>query len=243
MSRNMLKLRGYQFNEADFFRAINLEDAVAVKGFLQAGINPNAKNEKGETALTFAINKVDPKIAKTLADYADLNLHDETGSAPLHLAILKENDDLVNFLLEKKPDVNIGGRDGQTINQTPLFAAVINGDELLVKRLLERGADPNIADSTKAYPLSEAIVHSDANLNIVHLLLDHKADVNAREKAGNTSLIYAAANRKLDPGTRREIVRLLLEKGANKNAKSDDGMTAYDWAKKYDLTDVYDLLK
>ena len=243
MARSMLKLRGYQFNENDFFRAVRLEDAAAVKGFLQAGINPNAKNDKGETALTFAIGNTDQKIMKILVDYADLNMRDETGAAPLQLAVLKQKDELVNYLLEKKPDVNIAGRDGRTTNQTPLFAAVVNGDEFLVKRLLDRGANPNIADSQQAYPLSEAVVRPNANLNIVRLLLERGADAGAREKSGNTALIYAASNRRLEPGTRREIIRLLIEKGADETAKNDDGMTAFDWAKKFGFSDVYDLLK
>src|SRR5215204_3992544 len=71
MVQDMLKLRGFKFTEPEFFRAITLEDAAGVRAFLQGGMNPNAKNEKGETALTYAIQYKDPKIIKVLIEKAD----------------------------------------------------------------------------------------------------------------------------------------------------------------------------
>src|SRR5215212_3707422 len=81
MTKNMLKLRGFEFNEDGFFKAIRLNDTVAVKGFFDAGMNPNAKNGVGETALTFAINNAEPKTVKTVAEKADINMQDNLGQA------------------------------------------------------------------------------------------------------------------------------------------------------------------
>lgn len=52
----------------------------------------------------------------------------------------------------------------------------------------------------------------------MRLLLDKGADVNARNHAGATALMWAADD--------LEKTRLLLDRGANVNAKSDDGRTA-----------------
>ena len=243
MVQDMLKLRGFKFTEAEFFRAINLEDAASVKAFLQGGMNPNAKNEKGETALTYAIQNKDPKIALTLLEKADPNMQDALGNSPIHLAVKNEKDEIFDALLEKNADVNVGGMSGKTKNQTALYVAVLKDREDLVQRLLDKGANPNIADSQGAFPLSEAAAKAGANPNVVKRLLDAGANVNAQEANKGTALIYAASNKSIAPQTRTEIVKLLLAKGADKSLKDDKGKTALDWAKESKSADVVDILK
>jgi ankyrin repeat protein len=51
-------------------------------------------------------------------------------------------------------------------------------------------------------------------------LIEHGADVNARQQAGFTPLHEAAASGKL------EFAHLFLDHGADVNAKTDDGKTA-----------------
>jgi uncharacterized protein len=243
MVQDMLKLRGYKFTETEFFRAINLEDAQAVRAFLQGGMNPNAKNEKGETALTYAIQNKDPKIVKALLEKADVNLQDDAGNSPIHLAVKNEKDEIFDWLLEKNADVNVGGAAGKTKNQTALYAAVLRDREDLARRLIERGANPNIADSGGAFPLSEAVAKAGANPAMVKLLLDAGANVNAQEANKGTALIYAASNKSIAPQTRAEIVRLLLDKGADKSLKDNKGKTALDWAKESGHKDTAEILK
>ena len=139
MAQNVLKLRGYKYTEPEFFRAINMEDAVAVRGFMQAGINPNAKNDKGETALTFAVRYKDPKIAKLLVEQADLNLRDDNGNTPLFVAIKFEKEELFDLLLEKGADPNgSGAASEKTKNQTALYVAILQGREDLIQKLLTK---------------------------------------------------------------------------------------------------------
>lgn len=244
MAQNMLKLRGFNFTEKEFFRAIRLNDGVAVKGFLQGGINANAKNEKGETALTFALQYAETPLIKLLVDKGDFNARDDLGNSPIHLA-LKKNEDIFKILLEKGADVNVPGRiDSETNDQTVLYVSVARANEELVRQLLERGANPNIADSVGALPLVEAVVDSDANSNIVKMLLEKGADVNKAEKeSGATALIFAAQNKQISSGLRKELVKLLLEKGADKSIKEKKGKTALDWAKEKNNSEVLELLK
>lgn len=244
MAQSVLKLRGFKYTEPDFFRALNLEDATAVNGFLQAGINPNAENEKGETALTYAIRYKDSKIAKLLIEKADLNLRDTTGNTPLFTAIKFKKEDLFDLLLEKGADPNGSGKSGEkTENQTALYVAVLQGREDLLKKLLDKNADPNIADSTGALPLSEAVMRRDSTPDIVRMLLEKGANPNAQESDKVTPLMYAAGNNSLNPQTHNEIVQLLLDKGADKKMKDDKGKTAVDWAKKGGNKDTVELLQ
>ena len=243
MVQDMLKLRGFKFTEAEFFRAVNLEDAQAVRAFLQGGMNPNAKNEKGETALTYAIQYKEPKVIKVLLEKADVNIKDDLGNSPIHLAVMKKKDEIFDLLLEKNVDVNVAGADGKTKNQTALYAAVMQNREDLVQKLIEKGSDPNIADADGGLVLSEAVARRNANPQIVKRLLDGGANVNAQELNQGTALIIAASNNAISSPTRQEIVKMLLDKGADKSIKDKTGKTALDWAKHQGNTDVVEMLK
>ena len=245
MAQNMLKLRGFNFTEPEFFRAIKLNDGVAVKGFLQGGINANAKNKEGETALTYAIQYAETPLIKLIVEKADINARDGLGNSPLHLALTKKKDDIFKLLLEKNADVNVSGRaNAKTNDQTVLYVAVARDDEELVRQLLERGADPNIPDSAGSLPLVEAVIDANASPNIVKMLLDKGADVNKTEtENGAHALIFAAQNAQLSSDARREIVKMLLDKGADKSIREKDGKTALDWAKEKKNAETVELLK
>ena len=66
-------------------------------------------------------------------------------------------------------------------------------------------------------PLMEA--SSGGFLDIVQLLLDHGAEVNAQSQAGNTALIYACC------GGYEDVVKLLLDYGALIEAHNENGHT------------------
>src|SRR6267378_5400234 len=73
-AKEVLKLRGYNFDERSFLRAAAEADLIAVNGFLSAGINPNAKDENGDTALTSAASRGDLNIVNALVEGgADVN--------------------------------------------------------------------------------------------------------------------------------------------------------------------------
>lgn len=76
----------------------------------------------------------------------------------------------------------------------------------LAMTLLERGADPNEGDGNHT-PLMIAVAGD--NMPLVRLLLARGANVQARDKDGQTPLFYA--------GDSLDATALLLEKGANPN--------------------------
>src|ERR1700704_5945451 len=65
-ARRFLKLRGYEFDDQSFLSAAKAGDEVAVNGFIAGGINPNAKDDNGDTALTAAAARGDLQIVKAL---------------------------------------------------------------------------------------------------------------------------------------------------------------------------------
>ncbi|KAH9504314.1 hypothetical protein Btru_064609 [Bulinus truncatus] len=107
--------------------------------------------------------------------------------------------------------------------ETPLHRACIEGNLKKVKSLISEGHPINPRDYCGWLPLHEACNHG--HLAVVENLLDCGAWINDRggERCGGvTPLIDAANCGNLD------IVRLLVERGANLMAKDDDGNTALD---------------
>jgi uncharacterized protein len=243
MAKNMIKLRGYEPTEIGFVKAVKSNDTIIFKTFYDAGISPNAKDEKGETALNAAIQNSELKTIKALAEKADINLKDGLGNSPLFLAFQKKNEDALNYLLEKGADVNASGTAGKITNQSLLYLAVTRGREDLITKLLDKGANPNAADNSNATPLHEICVGSGASVEIVKQLLAKGANPNVQESNGATPLIYIASNKELDAVTRTEVAKLLLANKADKNLKSKEGKTALMWAKQVGNNDVLSLLK
>ncbi len=242
MAQTLLKVRGFNFTEDDFFKAIRQADAQAVRLFIQAGINPSAR-KLNETPLTVAAANADVPTVKVLLEKADINERDGLGNQPLYVALKKKREEIFNYLLERGADPNSSGTAGTIQNQTVLYVAVLNDNLDLIQKLLDKGADPGIADSGGAVPVSEQILTSRPKTDLIKLLLDKTKDVNKQETNGSTLLMYAAKSQKMPSDTQKEIIKMLLDKGADKSLKDKNGKTALDWAKERKNTAAIEALK
>lgn len=96
--------------------------------------------------------------------------------------------------------------------QTEAFKAVEKGDLARLDRLVRRGMDINIRNSSGESPLLAA-----KEIAVVSWLIEHGADLNAVDKDGDTALMKAARNGRID------IAEKLIAAKADLNRKS----TAY----------------
>ena len=96
--------------------------------------------------------------------------------------------------------------------QQPLLQAIQRGDRAAVSRLIDTGIKPNVTGEDGVPALMLATLFADARC--VQLLLDRGADPNQADAAGATALMWAIPD--------IEKARLLIEHGANVNARSSN---------------------
>jgi ankyrin repeat protein len=196
---------------------------------LMAGTPAAPISRGGLTALIFAARQGSIDSAKTLIDAgADINQGDADGNTPLLIAILNNHDELSLMLIDRGADVNAVNKDGRSA----IFAAVDAHD-------VDWSDRPLVKETDKV-----------SSLDVIKALIDHKANVNAQLTA--VSIIKKAAqdnaDRTLGVGATAfmraarsgdvEVMKLLLDHGADAKLANKDGATALSVAAGLGYTDA-----
>ena len=238
----------------------------AVKTHLAAGVDVNAKNKGGYTALHLASKKGHVEVAKVLLEAkADIAAASKSGKTALHyVANYNGNLDLAKLLLDAGADPNVldkrkktpldyavsrknnalvelllakGARTGKELRaETDIHYAAANGYADAVKRFIENGGDVNAGDKGGYTALQYAAYNG--YIEVVRVLVENKADVNASANKRKKSALHYAAQK-----GRKQIALLLLDKGADINALDKAGRTALDIALRYRRTETGELLR
>ncbi len=154
--------------------------------------------------------------------------------------------EILKILLPLSKNINLPGREG-ALNWTPLSTAVVHKKTKAVEVLLKHGADPSVATSPSTVggqydPGGQQALHLAAEANsarITKLLLQHGADVNARDAKGQTPLIILADWH----GFGLKITQLLIQHGADVDAKDNKGQTALDYAGDPDQPEFTEIIR
>lgn len=146
-------------------------------------------------------------------------------------AVISGDAELVSTMLSNNPaTLNEYTADGFT----PLHIAVFFGRDPIATLLIEHGANLNAVSQNELrnQPLQAAISGA-AGDEVIELLIAKGADINAD---GYTPLHLASSN------GRGQIVRLLLERGADPKRTTPDGKTAVDLATENGHSELVELL-
>ena len=185
---------------------------------LDQGVNVNAKNSDGVTALYLAAQNGRADIVKLLLEYgADVNATTNYGVTALHFAAQNGRADIVKLLLEYGADVNATTNYGVTA----LHLAAQNGHAETAQLLLENGADVLHAEDNYGVTALH-LAAQNGHAETAQLLLENGADVHAEDNYGRTALHLAAWSWQASA----RIVKLLLENGADIHAEDNYGRTA-----------------
>ncbi len=232
-ARQELALRGISFNEREFLDVVRDGRVGMVKLFLTAGMNPNARDEQGETALAVATAKDHLEIVRALLEAkADANLTGRDGLTPLMRAVRDGKKGIARALLDGGADIN----SRSPVNgATALMYAAWNDDREMLRMLLDGGARIEARDNNGLTPLHWAAFMG--NVEMTRTLLDGGADVNARNDVKGTALMIAAAKGRID------VVRLLLERGADPRLRDWRGKDAVWWAEQGRHQEIAQLIR
>jgi ankyrin repeat protein len=113
--------------------------------------------------------------------------------------------------------------------------AAKHGEIAKVRKLLEEGVNVDAVDS-RFHATALMWAAHEGHADIVQLLLDNGADIDARQELGRTALWYSAQQDRLG------AARLLVAAGADIGLAANDGTTPHDIAVERGHRDVVDLL-
>lgn len=212
------------------FTAARDGQAEIARALLAAGSDVDATDSNyGQTALMIAARAGRPGIVRLLLDAgADVDRQTPAGATP-KMRLPSENAGSKGEGIIRGGWPQRGMRAPVPGAKTPLLYAAREGSREIARMLIEAGADIERADANGTTPLLTAIIGD--HMDTARVLIDAGADVNAVDWYGQTPLWAAVDVRNLDvPGpTRdngvdraavRELIELLLERGADVNART-----------------------
>ena len=105
---------------------------------------------------------------------ADVNVSNDNGATPLHLATMEGHKEVVALLIEKGADVTVSNENGTT----PLHFAAWDSEREIAAILIENGADINVRNKRGNTPFHWATGKGDRE--IFNFLLDQGAEIDVR---------------------------------------------------------------
>ncbi len=218
--------------ENPFGAAVRRGDVDAMKVFLKHGVKPDVSSimdegsancdyalacfiQGAESAFYYGASEYSLiEVLKLLIELgADIHAnieHYNNPSQSLLMYMAESNSvQIMKFLLDNGVDINAKDFEGKTA----LDYALREGNNRAADFLLERNAKVSVHDDV-LIPLAE-----DGNIERIQFFLDKGADINAKDKDGNTALHSAAHYGRID------TIKFLLDKGANVSARNNDNDT------------------
>lgn len=193
-------------------------DAAFVGLFLDHGVKNNALGGKLESALQAALWNGHLDVLKLLLSRGgDVNgPFIKAKNVPMSDASSEQHViDCLQFLFNNGAGVDMSADKSLT---EALYVAIICRYEEVSRLLLGRGANVNELARPHQFSLQAAISRRPPNTEFIRYLLDLGADPNAQEGGSNTAL-NVACDMHLEEGQSIEIVKLLIEYGADVSIK------------------------
>lgn len=177
------------------------------------------KNDLGEAPLFLALEKFDDLhlLQKLVDKGADVN-RKSNGETPLSLATQLNKIKTVALLIKNGADIGQTNDNGDL----PLYIAVTKGHDVIAGILAHKSASTE-QDVNWQNAIGEPLINIAASLeypDVVKMLVDYGANVNATDYMDNTALTIAASK------GNDELVKVLLNAGADVNHQNILGATA-----------------
>jgi len=252
----------YVHTEPAWIRTALVGTAQELNAMLDRGLDPASKTEAGTTLLMMASADED-KVRLLLARGLDPKERATSGVDALTIAAAQfGTSPAIKLLIDAGAETH--APEGVRVRRSPLVFASMTGDNDTVKLLLARGAEPSSEALSEAVTFGHAdVVRSLVNagadvkltestgVNLLHwATITNRASVipvlaragvplNAIDDNGFTPLMYAAT---VDVGD-TQTLKALLESGADRTIRNDQGRTPLEQARHLKHTRIADALR
>lgn len=230
------------------YRAAWSDHADIAMHLLEHGALVDQVNDSGETALVIAAFFGYPNVVKVLLERkADVNREANDGETALSAAVARGQTEVVKLLLKAGADPD---------KENVLYSAALRGHTDISRMLIENGADVNRVKKNGASPLLKAAING--HTEIAQMLLKHGANVDQAITSCDTRWRYFGPSRTrkcsdlktlgatpLYRAAKRgniDMVKLLIEHGANVNMENSLGEVPLDIARENDRREVIEFL-
>lgn len=191
-AKEQLSSTGVETVTQQFIQAAEAGDLEAVQNLLQDGIDINAQDERGRTAVMAATYNHQTEMVRLLISKgADINIRDHLLNNVFLYAGAEGMLDIVQLAIEADADTKLTNRYGGTA----LIPASERGHVEVVRELLTRtDIDVNHINRLHWTALLEAVIlgnGGEKHQQIVRLLVDHGADREIADAEGITPLQHA----------------------------------------------------
>lgn len=182
--------------------------------------NVNTKTSDGTTILMYAVINADPEIIIMLINAgAQIEIKNDKNDDALMLSLFSDYKNNTNILLKNYNKYSV-----LELNDALLISIIIDNSSSC-RNLIESGAQVNFRDEDDTNILMFAAAYV-SDLSFLDYILELKIDINETNKNGMTALMFAAKNTK-----KSELIKLLIDKGADTKIKDLKNYRAIDYAR------------
>jgi len=182
---------------------------AVIKLFLDSAVNPNLRDDHGDTPLHVLVSlNRGPETVRTLLDgnahnnVVDISARNIAGQTPLYLAVYESRLTLIPLLLSRGSDIFAADNSGVTPFD---YAVKMRGPVLDALITPETAQQKDSAGNT----ILHLAVKNRGDTQIIGKILDQNANINARNRDGDTVLHIAARMNQKEAG------EYILSKKAN----------------------------